>query len=408
MQAIFEQALSLTSPWFIDEITFSSDDKRLDIYVNFERGTHFSLDDSATKYPVHDTVDKEWRHLNFFQHECYLHCRTPRVKKEDGKVQLVTPPWSGKSNGFSLLFEAFLLQLCKHMPISAVANIASVSDDKLWRMLEKYVSQTRELEDFSSTIAIGVDETSRAKGHTYITLFVDLDERRTIFVTEGKDSSTVASFAKDFKDHNGSLEAIKDVTCDMSKAFIKGVKDNLPQADITFDKFHIIKIINEALDKIRRREVGENPILKGERYTFLKSFSNLTTHQHESLQELSKKKYNLQTYRAMEIRDAFIDIYKIVDHTLFEQRLNEWYSWARRCRIPEMKKVATTIKNHWDGVLRWRVSGLSNGILEGLNSLVQAAKSKARGYRTTKNFKIIAYLVTGKLEFEKINQHFQP
>lgn len=408
MQAIFEQALSLTSPWFIDEITFCAETKRLDIYVNFERGTHFSVGDSSEKYPVHDTVDKEWRHLNFFEHKCYLHCRTPRVKKSDGKVRLISPPWAGKSNGFSLLFEAFVLQLCKHMPVNVVAKTMAVSDDKLWRMLDKYVEQTRQLEDLSSTIAVGIDETSRAKGHTYITLFVDLDQRRTIFITDGKDSSTVSSFAKDFKSHKGSIEAIKDVTCDMSKAFIKGVKESLPQAEITFDKFHIVKIINEALDTIRRREVGENPILKGHKYTFLKSNSNLTAHQSYSLQELSKKKYNLQTYRALEIRNAFMDIYKITDNTLFERRLNEWYSWARRCRIPEMKKVANTIKNHWEGVLRWRVSGLSNGILEGLNSLIQAAKSKARGYRTTKNFKIIAYLVTGRLEFEKINRYFQP
>jgi transposase len=408
MQTIFEQALSLTSPWYIDEISFSLETQRLDIYVNFERGTHFSIDDSSVTYPVHDTVDKEWRHLNFFEHECYLHCRTPRVKKDDGKVQLISPPWAGKTNGFSLLFEAFLLQLCKHMPINVVAKTVAVSDDKLWRMLDKYVSQTRELEDFSDTIAVGIDETSRAKGHTYITLFVDLDERRTIFITDGKDSGTVRSFAKDFKAHKGSVAAVKDVTCDMSKAFIKGVKESLPQAEITFDKFHIIKIINEALDAIRRREVGQNPILKGERYTFLKSPSNLTAYQQRSLQELSKQKYNLQTYRALEIRDAFMDIYKIKDNDLFESRLNEWYSWARRCRIPEMKKVARTIKNHWDGVLRWRVSGLSNGILEGLNSLIQAAKSKARGYRTTKNFKIIAYLVTGRLDFGTINRFFQP
>ncbi len=126
------------------------------------------------------------------------------------------------------------------------------------------------------------------------------------------------------------------------------------------------------------------------------------------LQELSKKKLNLQSYKAVEIRDAFTDIYKIKDEGLFTQRLSEWYSWARRSRIPEIKDVAATVKKHWDGVLKWRTSGLSNGILEGLNSLIQAAKSKARGYRTSKNLMLTAYMVTGKLEFEKINQYFQP
>jgi len=407
MQSLFEAALSLTSPWYIDKIDFNTDEKRLDIHITFERGTRFQTDASSDEFPVHDTVEKTWRHLNFFEHECYLHCRVPRVKTDSG-VTLISPPWAGKSNGFSLLFEALLLQLCTQMPVAATARLAKVSDNKLWRMLDKYVTATRALEDFSSTTAIGIDETSRAKGHQYITLFVDLDQRRTLFITEGKDSSTVDSFVKDFEDHKGSINAIKDVTCDMSPAFIKGIKENLHNAEITFDKFHIVKLINEAVDKVRKREVGDNPILKGCKYVLLKSASNLNMYQSIKLQELSKKKLKLQSYKAVEIRDAFTDIYRIKEEELFTQRLTEWYSWARRSRIPEIKDVAATVKKHWDGVLKWRISGLSNGILEGLNSLIQAAKSKARGYRTSKNLMLIAYMVTGKLEFEKINPNFQP
>jgi len=407
LQKLFESALSISSPWFIEEMSFSETDRRLDIHINFTRGTHFPLDGSSETFPVHDTVEKSWRHLNFFEHECYLHCRVPRVKTDTGSVKMISPPWAGKSNGFTQLFEALALQLCTHMPIATVARMIQVNDKKLWSMLERYVDATRILEDFSSTTAIGIDETSRVKGHQYITLFVDLDQRKTLYVTKGKDSSTVDSFVNDFIAHNGTVEAIKDVSCDMSPSFIKGVRESLPQADITFDKFHIIKIINDALDTIRKREVEDNPILKNSRYALLKSPSNRTAKQHETLRELSKQKLQLDTYRAYELKEAFIDIYKIENYSMFEQRLKEWYSWANNSRIPEMKKVARTIKRHWDGVLRWRVSGLSNGILEGLNSLIKAAKSKARGYRTFKCFRIVAYLVTARLEFEKVNPHFR-
>ena len=109
----------------------------------------------------------------------------------------------------------------------------------------------------------------------------------------------------------------------------------------------------------------------------------------------------------MEIKEVFWDLYSIEGEAEFKQGLEQWHSWARRCRIDPMKKVAATIKRHWDGVLQWRKTGLSNGILEGLNSLVQAAKAKARGYRTFRNFRIITYLVTGKLDFSQINVHLK-
>lgn len=405
LQQLFESALSIKAPWFISGLSFSTEKKRLDIHIDFEKGSRFSVVPNGDKFPVYDTVEKTWRHLNFFEHECYLHCRVPRVKTDKGYTR-ISPPWAGKANGFTLLFEALLLQLCTHMPVSTVAQMVSIDDKRLWRVLEKYVDASRKLEDFSSTTAIGIDETSRRKGHQYITLFVDLDQRRTLYITEGKDSSTVDSFVTDFKEHGGHLDRVKDVTCDMSPAFIKGVRDFLPNAEITFDKFHIVKIINEAVDKIRRREVDSNPILKNSRFAILKSAAKRTEKQHMKLQELSKLKHRLETYRAVEMRDAFTDIYQIEDALLFEVRLREWYSWAMRSRITEMKEVAQTIKKHWDGVLKWRISGLTNGILEGLNSLIQAAKSKARGYRTSKYFKIIAYLVTAKLDFSEVNQFY--
>jgi len=407
MQSVFEAALSIVSPWFISEISFSEDDKRLDIYIDFNKGTHFPIDESIEKHPVYDTSLKSWRHLNFFEHECYLHCRTPRVKLPDGSTKIVTPPWAGKSNGFSLLFEAFLLQLCTQMPVLAVSRLTSVSDDKLWRMVAKYVSFARDLEDFESTTAIGIDETSRRKGHNYITIFVDLDERRTIYATEGKNSETVARFVKDFIAHNGKVKDIKDVTCDMSKSFIKGVGTHLPNAEITFDKFHILKMINESVDDTRRNEVKSNPILKHSRYVLLKSFNNLTIKEQKKLSELSHLKRKLKSFRAMEMRNAFSDLYQIEDMEIFNLRFEEWISWAKRSQIQEMVKVAKTLEKHRSGVVRWRKTGLSNGILEGLNSLIQAAKAKARGYSTFKNLRIMAYLVTGKLEFQRVNRNFK-
>ena len=405
-------ALNVTDPWFVKDLKFDVESKRLDIYIDFKKGSTFSFFDKEEEKEIvglkaYDTNNKTWKHLNFFEHECYLHARVPRVKLPNGKVKQIQTPWEGLSNGFTLLFEAFLLQLCQAMPVSRVSKITKTSDDKLWSMLEKYIGQTREHEDFQEITSIGLDETSRAKGHEYITLFVDLQERRTIFITEGKDNTTVERFAEDFEAHKGKVDNIKNVSCDMSPAFIKGVKEYLPKAEITFDKFHILKIINEAVDKVRKQEVSTNKLLTGTRYIWLKNYKNLTVKQKETLEKLSMSKMNIKTMRAYNIRQSFQEVYQANSQEKFLTYLKKWYFWATHSRLEPMIKAAKTIKRHWDGVVRWYESKINNGILEGLNSVIQAAKSKARGYKTFKNYKIIVYLLTGKLDFSLVNHRFK-
>ena len=406
-QELFQMALNVTDPWYVKDLKFDSDNKRLDIYIDFKRGSTFSYQsDDETELvglKAYDTTDKVWRHLNFFEHECYLHARVPRVKLPDGKVKLITTPWEGLSNGFTLLFEALLLQLVSAMPVKKVADITRVSDDKLWDMIDRYIESTRIHEDFSEVSAIGMDETSRAKGHDYITLFVDLKERRTIYITTGKGSATVEAFVEDLEAHNGSASAIKDVSCDMSPAFTKGVKTYLKEAKITYDKFHIIKLINEAVDKVRRAEAVEMKILKGTKYLFLKNQQNLTQKQSATLETCTLSNMNLKTVRAYNIRMAFQDIYAAKTEDEFVTYLKKWYYWATHSQLEPIKKVAKTIKRHWNGIVNYHQSNINNGVLEGLNSVIQATKSKARGYKTFRNYKNIVYLLTGKLDFSIVN-----
>lgn len=408
---LFQMALNVEDPWYVKDLEFDSEAKRLDIYIDFKRGSTFEhVTDDKTELvglKAYDTKEKTWRHLNFFEHECYLHARVPRVRLPDGKVKLITTPWEGLSNGFTLLFEALLMQLVSAMPVKKVADIAKVSDDKLWDMIDRYIKETRVYEDFSEIKAIGLDETSRAKGHDYITLFVDLEERRTVYITTGKGSSTIKDFVEDLEAHSGRVESIKDVSCDMSPAFTKGIKEYLPDARITYDKFHIIKLINEAVDKVRRSESVEMKILKGTRYIFLKNTKNLTQKQAATLEACSLSSMNLKTMRAYNIRLAFQDIYLAKTKEEFITYLKKWYFWATHSRLEPIKKVAKTIKRHWDGVVNYHQSNINNGILEGLNSVIQAAKSKARGYKTFRNYKNIVYLLTGRLDFSIVNHKYR-
>jgi transposase len=411
MTELFQQALHINAPWLIKKVDFNADKKRLDIYIDFKKGSTFvdpdSTSDPAKMYKAYDTVQKTWQHLNFFEYECHLHARVPRIKRDDGKVRLVPTPWEGKVLGFTLLFEALLMQLCKAMPVHNVSQLTGVSDHKVWRVLDTYIALAKKDEDFSDLRIIGMDETSIAKGHEYITLFVDLVERRTVHISAGKDNKTVVDFVEELEAKRGKRKAIKQVSCDMSPAFIKGVKENLPEAEITFDKFHIIKLINEAVDKVRREEGRYTPELKGNRYIFLKNNVNLTEKQKEIKDELSLAKLNLKSIRAMHIRETFQQVYQAESTEEFEGLLKSWYYWATHSQLAPMVKVAKTIKKHWDGILSWKKSQINNGILEGLNSILQAAKRKARGYKI-QHFKTITYLLTGKLDFSKINANCLP
>ena len=408
MNSLFQQALHISDPWFIKAIDFDNEAKRLDIQIDFKRGAKFSpSDEPKQSYTAYDSIGKTWRHLNFFEYECHLHARVPRVKNGDGKVRLISPPWSGVVNGFTLLFEALIVQLCQAMPVHCVAKITGTTDHKIWRILDLYVKKAKANETFSDVTSIGVDETSVAKGHDYISLFVDLNDKRVIHISDGKGSSTVTDFVEVFESKEGKAENITDISCDMSRAFIKGVRENLPKAKVTFDKFHILKIINEGVDKVRRAEAINNPILKGTRYVFLKNESNLTVKQKQTKEELSLAKLNLKSVRAMNIRETFQQIYAAETPDEFELLLKKWYGWITRCQLPEMVKVGKTIKRHWDGILRWKESRINNGLLEGLNSILQAAKRKARGYKKD-HFKTIAYLLTGKLDLSQVNINCSP
>jgi transposase len=391
---LFQLALNLEYPWIVQEITFDAEKHRLDIEIDFESGSNLPCPECKAKSKVYDTVQKEWRHLNFFQHETYLHARVPRVQCEEHGVRLADVPWARKQSGFTLLFEALVLTMAGQMPVKSIAALFGVTDKRLWRILEHHVNKELENQDLSGVTKVGIDETASRRGHNYVSLFVDLDQRKVVFVEEGKDSGTIKAFSEHLQAHNGNPDKISEVTSDMSPAFISGVQDNLPNASLTFDKFHVMKLLNKAIDDIRKEERKKQPLLKSTRYSWLKNPSNLTASQEAVIQSLSK--LNLKTARAYRMKLAFQEIYSLRS-VLGISGMQKWHKWAIRSRLKPIIEFAKTLQRHWDGVVRWFESGLTNAILEGLNSLVQAAKARARGYRTSKNLKIMIYLIAGKI-----------
>jgi transposase len=399
---IFEMALNLGKPWFIKEIKMSVTEGtmngQIDIFLDFEKGSKFN-DIQGAPCSIHDTVERRWQHLNFFQHTCFLHARVPRINTADGKTATVQVPWAREGSGFTLLFEAFSMLLIEsEMPVNKAADIMGVYAQRLWNMFNYWVERAREADDQSGVEVLGIDETSTKKGHNYVTLAVDMEERRIIHVTPGKGADCVERLKDHLEEKGAAKEQIKQACIDMSPAFISGISKNFPNAQITFDKFHTVKVINEAMDKVRKLERAEFAMLKGHKYTFLK-------HDKDLNEKTKEAKYALLTLypviaNAYRLKEMFNEFWGFTSTEEAGSFLAYWCDLVEESGIQPFIKAANTLKAHWSGIVNYASSRLNNGILEGINSKVQLAKKRARGYRNIPNFINMIYFIAGKLKFD--------
>lgn len=402
---LFTAALGIQSPWMVKEVEFDEAKKQLTIQVDFAAGTRFPYPGYEDLHPVYDSQIKRLRHLNFFQHECFLEVRVPRINLPDGKIRLVEPEWVGKLDGFTLLFEALVLALCRQMPFAAVARLVGLSWHRVHAICTRYVELALAEVDLSDVHAVAIDETSTQRGHNYLTLVADMTARRVVFVTPGKGHQTIAAFGQYLKDRRGNPYQIDSVSIDMSPAFIKGVEKHFPLACITFDKFHVIAHASAAIDKMRCAEQKIDPELKGLRWALLKDRSKLRTEQRHDLDALVSQYTSKRTARAWLYREQLRDILQRKQIHVVSTMLSQWCTNVMRSKVEPMKEVARMIRNHFDGIVAWAKTRQTNGYIEAINGLFQAAKRRARGYVRFATMRTILFLIAGKLDFAKFNPH---
>jgi len=397
---MFKVALQVEEPWQLKHIEFDDQDQAWHLFIDFERGSTFACPVCGAESKAYDAEMKKWRHLDFWDWKTYMHARVPRTNcGACKKVTQVPVKWSRSQSRFTLHFEAWAMRLMAEMPVNAAARELREHDTRMWRIFHHYVEKAMSELDLTQVKRIAIDETSSRRGHRYITLFVDADAKTVLFATEGKGMDTLGRF-KDLLVAKGAVaEQIEEVCCDMSPAFIRGIQDYFPQAEITFDKFHVMKLVNEAVDDVRIEEQKQAPELKHTKYIWLKNESGLKGAQKETLMRL--KDGNLQTGRAYRLKLAMQDFWTM-PHILADVFLREWVGWATRSQLKPMVDLAKTIKKHEEGILRWFHSKMTNGLLEGINGLVQAAKRRARGYRNVENLIAMVYMTANKLRLQTL------
>lgn len=396
--ALFTQLLNIQSPFRVKSVIYedesSSDLGRKSVHI------YISVDTSPVYRPTGSTIKdyeaRTWRHLNLFQYPCYIHCSLPKYKdKSTGKVKTFEASWAKSGSGFTLLFEEFALELVKiYGCVAEVSRQLSIYPQRLWRIIRDHGKAiSSETIDMTQVRKIGFDETSRKKGHDYITCFINLDTGELLYVTEGKSSEAVVEFEKAATLQGLEKEKVSDISIDMSPAFIAGVEKVFPSAEITFDKFHVSQLVQKAFDNIRK-SFGRKEGGRINKWIFFKPYEQLKEEEQDELEELLVK-YPLLAM-VYELKNDFNILWKQTDKLEASAFLSYWADTMRTFKKKTLTTLANTLDKHHQRIIKVIDSNITNAILEGFNSKIQTLKRKARGYKEAQNLMLMVRLHCAK------------
>lgn len=397
--------LGLSEPWkIVDQyLDTTKNPHELHIRIGAERGSTYPCPVCKKPCKAHDFKEFTWRHLNFFQHHCYLTAAVPRVKCEKHGYPRVLVPWAGEGSQFTLLFEQAAMMLVREMPVLAAARLMAITDKRLWRIVEHYVSRAIRTLDLSFLEAVALDETASKKVHNYVTVFIDLDRtsKPVVFATPGKGKSCLKAFKDHLKRHGGQPQKVAEVVCDMSPAFMSAVSEHFEDASITVDWFHVVKLFTTALEEVRRAERKQAHFPKSLRWAVLKGEKKAkTSAQQEALLELENSDFATAT--AYRLKELLRWIRHAASPQAAKSRITHFIRHAEEQigddpLLEPVRISLNTVKEQAERIARRWLSGHTNARLEGLNGLFQAARARARGYRNPKTFITMIYLIAAPI-----------
>jgi transposase len=402
---VFSLGLGLSAPWKLagHRLDVEKRPHELHLEVIADRGALFPCPDCKRACKAHDFESFTWRHLNFFQHHCFITARVPRVDCPDHGVKRVTVPWARAGSRFTLLFEQAAVILAREMPVAAAARFVDITDKRLWRVVQHYVTRAVAKLDLGAVRAVGLDETSSKRGHNYVTVFIDMDraDKPVIFVTPGKGKACVAAFRTFLLGHRGEPTRVAEVVCDMSPAFLAALATSFPKAAVTVDWFHVVQLFTTAVDQVRKAEARSRQLPKAIRWAVLKAGdASLTDDQRIALAELETGGFaTAAAYRAKEmlrwIRKAGTSQAARWRITRFINHIGG--GLQPTALLDPVRRALGTVATHVERIVQRWTSSHSNARLEALNGIFQAARARARGYRNTATYITIIYLLAAPL-----------
>ncbi len=392
--------LGLDAAWEVSDVSLCLEENRLEILLSHVAGPVVCPECSSQCSIADHAPERTWRHLDTMQFETRLRARVPRADCKACGVKTTSVPWAGKHSRFTLMFEAFAIQVIQACGnVKNAAGLLGLDWDSVHRIMERAVERGLERRELESLKYVGLDEKSFRRGHSYISLLTDLTGSRVLEVVEDRTTEAANGLWKDLSDEQ--KQQIEAVAIDMWPAFANSVEANAQQAEIVHDRFHISKHLNEAVDQVRRSEnkllkqAGDDR-LKGSKHLWLFNPENLSEERWIEFETL--KDQELKTSRAWAIKEQFRWLWEYRYAANARKFFDRWYGWAVRSQLKPIIKVAKMLKRHLDNILTYFRHGITNAKSEGFNSRIQSIKSQARGFRAFQNFRNRILFYCGKLD----------
>jgi transposase len=400
---LYQQILGLAEPWFVEKVELKMEEGRVDVFVEHARDAKWSCAVCGKACGLYDHAEERvWRHLDSCQLKTFLHARVPRTGCPEHGIHKVKLPWAETRSRFTLLMERLIIDVIRQCStISGTCAVMRVSWDEALGVMQRAVERGQERKQKTPVKYLGVDEKAFRKGHSYLTVVCDLERSTVEHVAEDRTTESLAAYW-------GSLtqdqrEAIEAVAMDMWEPYVQATLRELPPAEgkIVFDRFHIMKQMNQAVDRVRLAEhrglsdLGHDT-LKGTKYWWLYAAENLPDRHREEFAEVKRR--SLYTARAWAIKETLRQLWDYRSAAWAKKFFDRWFGWAKRSQLKPVKKVADMIKSHARQVLNFCRHPISNGVAEGLNSKIMAIKRKCCGFRNVENFKTAIYFHCGGLD----------
>ena len=392
--------LGLNEAWQVKTVDLSMESKSVLIHLEHRTGPLTCPECGAFCTQADMAPERSWRHLDTMQFETILKARVPRSDCQKCGVKTISVPWAGKHSRFTLMFEAFairVLQACSS--VKQAAALLRLDWDTAQGIMKRAVDRGLERRETQQITQIGIDEKSFLRGHNYVSVMTDISGSRVLEVVEGRTQEATDSLWKTLsEEQRGKVQA---VAMDMWPAFISSTEKNAPSASIVFDRFHVSKHLNEAVDQVRRQENKSlkkegDTRLTGTKQMWLFNPENLSFNRLMSFSEL--KDQALKTGRAWAIKEQFRRFWECFSRVTVSGFFEQWYEWASKSKLTPIAAKAKMLKRHLPGLLNYFKHRLTNAMSEGFNSKIQQIKSNARGFRSFESYRIRILFFCGKLD----------
>jgi transposase len=408
-RTLYATILGIAPPWEVTRVELDDTTKAVHVWLEARSGTTFACPECQTISPLHDHVERSWRHLDTCQYETRLHARVPRVDCAEHGVKTVPVPWATAHSRFTMLFERLAIAWLKEATPAAVARRLGLTWEEAHGIVERAVRRGLARRTSVAGRRLGIDEHSYLKHFQFVTMVVDLDEQTVLHVADDRSAETLASYFESLSiDERLAIEAIAMDRVDMWDPYRRTVRDYVPDGDmkIVFDKFHVMRHVIEAMDQVRRREQralrkrGDRR-LTGTKFLWLKNqvgrhdFTAASRRQFRRLREST-----LKSARAWAMKEAFRHIWDYRSIPAARAFFDRWQAWAVRSRLRPMIHVAGIIRRHLENILNYITHRITNAVTEGLNAKIQWIKYSSRGFRDRERFKRAIYFHCGGLDLD--------